>query len=879
MGSSMAAVLKDMQPRGATLTCNLQPSLTCNIEVVHKSTFRVSFCREAGFRQPNTWTILSPSTSDVPWEGINRASVLADFPIPFFSSDSNTDSLTLKTSSLGLTVQLSPLRLTWQDGAGRTFATDRLSRPYSFAKKTQGVRHCMERQVGDEFFGLGDKTGGLNLAGRRLRTMMTDALGYDPQTGDPLYKHWPYCITRDAATGIYYGMLYDNIVEATFDFGCEHSNYYGLYRSYEAVDGDLDYYLMMGPTLADVIRSFAVLTGGMRLGPRWSLGYHCTAMPLADAPDAQERIEEFIVLCQKYSIPCSAFHFGSGYTSIDNKRYVFNWNLQKFPDPKTLIRKFGERGIRVVANLKPCLLSDHPRFDEVSKAGAFIQLGESGEPSMSQFWDGEGAHLDFTNPAAIEWWQKNLQKYILDYGMSSAWNDNNEYELWEEDATCHGFGHPTPLSLTRPLHSLLMTRASLEQQVRSKPEERAYTVSRAGCFGVQRYAQTWSGDNTTSWATLRYNLRTGLQLSLSGLFNIGHDVGGFAGPSPSPELLVRWVQTGLLHPRFIMNSWKSDGAVTSPWLHPSVLPFVRFAIRLRYRLLPYLYTLYCQACETHVPIVRPSFFDFPDDAMCRKENDEMMLGPSLLAAPVVEEGKRQRTVYLPKTPNGWFDFYSEEWYPGGEIVTVAAPLERLPLFVLGGSALPMTAEAEDFGRLHDEQSRIFRLFPRPLPPPKSLAQCSPSTSLSGLVRVENDTRGTSASTTLTGDVSGTGGAGLSDNGASSMSQPLNTTSLDESHIAAWLWEDDGLSVTKEKSGFRLLEARMRSNESAVSFEISSSRGSFPLPYQIIHLALPMAELRPLKASWSPPKGQAEEEGGLETIVKVEAHPFRLHALS
>jgi alpha-glucosidase len=304
-----------------------------------------------------------------------------------------------------------------------------------------------------------------------------------------------------------------------------------------------------------------------------------------------------------------------------------------------------------------------------------------------------------------------VREAILATDIDSAWNDNNEYELWNEDARCAGFGEPLPLDLMRPAQPLLMTRASHEEQQRARPEERPFTVTRAGCPGTQRYAQTWSGDNSTSWESLRWNLRTGLTMSLSGMFNLGHDVAGFSGPVPEPELLVRFTQAGALHPRFVMNSWKSDGTVTTPWLHAEALPAIRWAIRLRYRLMPYLYSLYRRAAECGEPILRPTLFDFPEDHGTFAENDEQMLGPFLLAAPVVEEGARQRVVYLPVGPAGWHDFYAETWRTAGQTALFAAPLERLPLLVATGAILPLTAEARDFSRLHDEPSRCVRIFP------------------------------------------------------------------------------------------------------------------------------------------------------------------------
>jgi alpha-glucosidase len=692
---------------GVELDCG--DELRCRILLPAPGLARIVFVPQSGFRAGRSWMVCG-AAGETPWEGRDRLE-LGDTPPARFELAESEDRLTLKSAEVTIAIGLAPLALRWHGTDGALFAADRASRAYGFGRHRPDLLHAMARHPADRYYGLGDKTGALDLRGRRLRTVMTDALGFDPRSGDPLYKHWPFLIVRDGATGGFYGILYDSLAAATFDLGAEHSNYYGLYRSYEAPDGDLDYWLILGPRLADVVAGFTRLTGGMAFGPRWSLGFAQTAMALADAADAQQGIAAFIDSCAAEAIPISAFHFGSGYTMIGKRRYVFHWNRDKFPAPEQLTAKFHAAGMRVVANLKPCLLNDHPCFAEVADSGGFIADAATGRPAMSQFWDGEGAHLDFTSEAGIAWWQKGVREAILATGIDSAWNDNNEYELWNEDARCAGFRQPVALDLVRPAHALLMTRASYDEQQRARPEERPFTVTRAGCPGIQRYAQTWSGDNSTSWESLRWNLRTGLTMSLSGMFNIGHDVAGFSGPVPGPELLVRFAQAGALHPRFIMNSWKPDGTVTTPWLHAEALPAIRWAIRLRYRLMPYLYSLYRRAAEAGEPILRPTFFDFPEDPATFAENDELMLGPNLLAAPVVEEGARQRQISLPRGPAGWYEFYGETWHAAGKAVSLAAPLERLPLLVPEGAILPLTAEARDFSRLHDEPSRCVRLFP------------------------------------------------------------------------------------------------------------------------------------------------------------------------
>jgi alpha-glucosidase len=255
-----------------------------------------------------------------------------------------------------------------------------------------------------------------------------------------------------------------------------------------------------------------------------------------------------------------------------------------------------------------------------------------------------------------------------------------------------------------------MTRATYEAQSAHAPNERVYTVTRAGPPGIQRYAQTWSGDNTTSWHTLRWNIRMGLSMSLSGMFNVGHDIGGFAGPVPDAELLVRWVQSGAFSPRFIMNSWKAGGEVNTPWLHPKVLPIIRDWIRFRYRLLPYLYTLCWRAVRFAEPILRPTFYEFENDMRAFEDSDDFLLGPNLLVASIVEPGVKKRSVYLPKGPATWVDFWTSDIYRAGTTIVADAPLSHIPLFVPAGGIIP-TTDREDLTHRHDEASRALRIFP------------------------------------------------------------------------------------------------------------------------------------------------------------------------
>ncbi|MEG0232650.1 MAG: glycoside hydrolase family 31 protein [Hafnia sp.] len=678
------------------------------IYILESGLFRVLIKQRGELALNRTWSI-APQT-DVSWEGRDREST-EGFTRPTFELVQRDTELCISTDKMRVTVH-QPLWLEWEycneAGEWLPLAADRPTSAYLLNAHGDGVAHYQRRFPTESYYGLGEKAGDLNRTGGRYEMRNLDAMGYNAASTDPLYKHIPFTITRKE--DVSFGLFYDNLTSTMLDLGNELDNYHLAYRRYQAEAGDLDYYMFVGPKVLDVTKAFVRLTGKTFFGPKWSLGYSGSTMYYTDAPDAQNQLMKFIELCREHDIPCDSFQLSSGYTSINNKRYVFNWNYDKVPQPKVMSQAFLDAGIKLAANIKPCLLQDHPKYQEVAQQGLFIRDSEADCAERSVFWDDEGSHLDFTNPAAVKWWQDNVTQQLLEMGIGSTWNDNNEYEVWDGEARCHGFGQEIAIKQIRPVMPLLMMRASLEAQQRFTPNKRPYLISRSGCAGMQRYVQTWSGDNRTSWQTLRYNTRMGVGMSLSGLYNVGHDVGGFSGDKPDAELLVRWVQNGVMHPRFTIHSWNDDHTVNEPWMYPAVTPAIRDAIVLRYRLLPYFYTLLWQASENDEPMLRPTFLDHENDAATFAETDDFMLGKDLLVASVVEQGQRQREIYLPANESGWYDFYTGQWFSGGQTITVDAPLERLPLIVRAGAMLPLSGRTAFVDAAADD-SRELMLFP------------------------------------------------------------------------------------------------------------------------------------------------------------------------
>jgi alpha-glucosidase len=675
---------------------------------------RVLIVPPTGLRCSRTWSLSPELAGSDPIDGRARLD-LAGFPGAKIEAIAETETgITIETALIMAEIRRSPLALTWSfraspEAAFEPVFKDRQTQAYLYRSSASGFAHYLARDTAEHYYGFGEKSGNANKAGRRLRMRTADALGYDAATTDPLYKHIPFYLTvRPDLGGQAFGLFYDNLAHAEFDLGQEIDAYHGSYRSFEARGGDLDLYIILGPALRDVVGRYTALTGRTAFPPRWSLSYSGSAMQYTEANDAQQQLGGFLNSLREHDIPCGSFHLSSGYTKAKGKRYVLTWDKSRFPDPAALVHGFAGAGLKLVANIKPAMLLDHPRFAEVEAFRGFVRGSkDEAHPHVTQFWGGEAAYLDFTNPATADWWGREVKAQLLDSGIAATWNDNNEYEIWDDGARVSLNGQGGTMEALRPVQTGLMLRASSLAQCEHAPSKRPFLVTRSGGPGLQRYAQTWTGDNATDWKTLRYNLRMGHGLSLSGVFNFGHDVGGFAGPKPEPELFLRWIEQAVYWPRFSIHSWNNDGSANEPWMYPQILGQVREALQWRERLVPLLYALLWRAHAHHEPVLRPLFYDFPDQARSYEENDQFMLGRDLLVAPMVERGAMSRSVWLPQTDGGWYHAGSGKHFPNGE-ASIPAPLGAAPAFLRAGSILPLgPSPSWTVGPL------TLRLFPLP----------------------------------------------------------------------------------------------------------------------------------------------------------------------
>jgi len=532
----------------------------------------------------------------------------------------------------------------------------------------------------DMFFGLGDKTGKPDRRGKRVRMYNKDALGYDASFSDPLYKSIPFLLRFNRLSGICTGLFFASPCIDSFDLGKESP----FYWSADIKDGPFRFYLFTGDNYKDILLRYCSITGLPALPPLYSFGYLGSSMNYVEASDAQQRILSFFSDVERHGLPCEGMYVSSGYLKTDEGyRHAFVWNRRKFPDPGAFISSLRDRGYHLTFNIKPGILRTHPDYDELAKKGCFIK-DNAGRPLVEYFWGGDASFIDFTNREAVSWWKSKLKEAFLDAGADGIWNDNNEFELSDPELDAY---------LIRTVQPVLMAKASFEACTEKNPSKRPWIYSRSGYAGMQKYARTWSGDNSSNFRTLRYNQYQGIGMGLCAIPFVGHDLGGFYGPEPSSDLLVRCCQSAIFQSRFVIHSWREDDRPTEPWKFTEVFPLIREALNDHYRHMPYIYNEAFRSSLTGEPLERMLLLEYPEDKALCPDEQSFMFGRSVLKAPVLNEGQDKVSVRFPSGDN-WYSPRTGTAICGGQKRIFPAPLDTTWYFYKTGSVIPLTEPAK-----------------------------------------------------------------------------------------------------------------------------------------------------------------------------------------
>lgn len=582
------------------------------------------------------------------------------------------DRILLRSTDLDVALERSPCRVTFLDKEGAVLSRDEPG--LGIGWDGDEVRNWKTIDEGERFFGLGEKGGNVDKRGREWELWTSDMYGYDSET-DPLYQSIPFFIgLRD---GRAYGIYLNNSYRSRFNLGAGNHRYY----SFAAEGGALDYFFFAGPGIPRVVERYTELTGRMPLPPKWALGYQQSRWSYYPGDQVSDLARTF----REKRIPADVIYLDIHY--MDGYR-VFTWDPERFPDPEGLLAELGAMGFKVVPIVDPGVKQEEGYVvaDEGLAGDHFVKYPD-GQVFVGSVWPGRSYFPDYTRAPARAWWGGHLER-LMDQGIDGIWNDMNEPAVWGKAFPVEVESEAGSFKRIRNLYAFYMAMGSYEELVEARPHERPFILTRAGFAGIQRYAAVWTGDNTASWEHLELAIRMLIGLGLSGVPFVGADVGGFIG-GPSPELFVRWIQVGALTP-FYRNHTAIETPPQEPWAFgKEVEAIARQAIELRYRMLPYLYSLFRESSRTGAPILRPLFWHHQADTTAYRPEYEHQfhLGEYLLAAPVTRDGARRQDVYLPE--GRWLDLATEEVYDGSRTVTVDAPLDRIPLFLRAGGILPL----------------------------------------------------------------------------------------------------------------------------------------------------------------------------------------------
>jgi alpha-glucosidase len=659
------------------------------ITALRDDVIRVRVGRNGAMPEDASWAVLPPARKSRVSVTQQSSSTLAGF----------------RTKSLTVEVSKADLRMTVLDAAGKIVQQD--ARPIQFEGKSFRISKTMP--LDEHYFGLGDKTGPLDRREQAFSLWNTDAYRFQEST-DPIYKAIPYFITYRA--GVATSILLDNTWRTNFDFGKAIADVY----SFGSADGPLDYYILYGPTPKQVVAAYAWLTGTPPLPPMWSFGFQQSRYTYVP----QSRVLEVAERLRKDRIPADAIYLDIGF---QEKNRPFTVNRTLFPDFTGMIAKLKQENFHVVAitDLHIAKLPNEHYFPyDSGMAGDHFVKNPDGSVYSGKVWPGPSVFPDFTQQQTRAWWGTLYRDFHAD-GVEGFWNDMNEPSIFDSPTktmpvdVVHRIDEPGFVTRTathaeiHDVYGMENSRATFEGLKTLDPNTRPFVLTRASYAGGQRYAATWTGDNSSSWNHLRMTTFMLKNIGLSGFALVGADVGGYAG-TPSTDLLTKWLEIAAFQPIDRDHTELGTGD-QEPWVGgPQQEDIRRRFIETRYRLMPYIYTLADEASRTGMPMERPLFLDYPDAAPDRHPLDldtpasgEFLLGHDLLIAPPPFPDALDS--YEAEFPTAkWYDFWTGQPLQSKQSAALneaqpapAAPLtaslkpdpDTLPVFVRGGAIVPM----------------------------------------------------------------------------------------------------------------------------------------------------------------------------------------------
>lgn len=603
-------------------------------------------------------------------------------------------------------IKKTPFSIRIFDESGAVVLQDDVRNPMGFDRATGEVRTTkLRRSEVETYYGFGEKAFiEMSRNAKYIVNWNTDTFAY-PIGTDPIYQSIPFFYGLQ--DGKAYGLFFNNTFRTYFDMGKTSPDRY----TFGADGGELDYYVFTGGkdrSPKTVLEDYAGLTGKTPLPPIWALGNQQSRWSYFP----EKRVREIADGFRRNKIPADVLYLDIDY--MDEYR-VFTWDKKRFPDPARMIGDLNKDGFKTILIIDPGIKVDpkYKAYADGRAAGIFVKNPDGSELNRD-VWPKASAFPDFTDPKARAWFGSQYKAHLAE-GVAGFWNDMNEPGVFmtERSAKPEIFHHPektfpydTPHigdglpDTHRRYHNVYgmqMARASFEGVKKLAPEKRPFILTRAGFAGIQRYAAVWTGDNYSGWEHLALSIPMLANMSVSGVPFVGSDVGGFQD-MPSGELYARWLQAAALTPFLRSHSvgWVGN---KEPWEFGDEFTRInRESVELRYQFLPYLYTLFREHERTGAPVMRPLWFEFPEDKLTYLINDQYMVGSDVMVAPVVKDGMRTRGIYFPAGA-GWIDWWTGERLESGKTHYPKVPLDRLPIYVRVGAVIPTQTVIQHTGQM------------------------------------------------------------------------------------------------------------------------------------------------------------------------------------
>lgn len=641
----------EVQPDGALLT--LQKGFL-RFEVCTDSMVRVRYSLEANPARHTDFLVVRTS-----------------WPKTGFSLDTrDARTITLTTANLKIVVKREDSSVTFRTADDKLIAEEssRMLTPVEVngEKSLHPERFVNMWATQEAFYGLGQHQAGVwNYRGETVDLSQ-----------DNTNISVPFLLSSNG-----YGIFWNNGSRSRFNNRFVHA----FYLSSEVAD-EMDYYFIYGPEFDQIIAAYRELTGTAPLFGKWAYGY----WQCKNRYDSQQ---ELLAIARKYR----ELHI-----PLDNiVQDWFWWNTmgepvwnKNYPDPKGMVEDLHKSNVHLMVSVWPYFRPGSPVYDEMEKRGFFI--AKTIAPSFHPVGQ---ALYDAFNPEARKYYWKLMDDALFEIGVDAWWLDTTEPETEARETNIlvtnkTALGNGARYANEFPL---MTTTAVYQGQRQASDRKRVFILSRSGYAGSQRNAAAvWSGDVDSNWETFRRQIPAGLNLSVSGLPYWTTDIGGFVSANPDDpayrELYVRWFEFGAFSPIFRAHGTRTTNQ-NEIWSYgPDAQKILTAYDRLRYRLMPYIYSTAWRVTREGYTLMRPLVMDFRTDVRAQNIGDEYLFGPAILVAPVTEPGAAKRRLYLPRAQ--WYDFWTGATQEGGTSVDTPAPLDRMPLFVRSGSILPLGPDLE-----------------------------------------------------------------------------------------------------------------------------------------------------------------------------------------